>query len=77
MGFRVQADKQIDNPSPYNNHKKNSALKLGTWNVRTKTPGFSDNLHEIDDVRKTAVIDMELSTETAMSMLAQACCDNG
>ena len=52
--------KQIDNPAPCNN-KKTYALKLGTWNVQTMTPGFSDNLHEIDNVCKTAVIDMELS----------------
>ena len=61
MGFRVKADKQIDNPAPFNNHKKTSALKLGTWNVRTITPGISDDLQEIDNVRKTAVTDMERS----------------
>ena len=61
----MKADKQINNPAPCNNRKKTSALKLGTWNVRTMTPGFPDygfpnDLQEIDDVRKTAVIDMEL-----------------
>ena len=61
MGFRVKADKQIDNPAPCNNHKKTCALKLGTRNVWTITPGFSDNLQEIDDTCKTAVINMELS----------------
>ena len=66
MGFRVKPDKQIDNRAPCNNCKKTSALKLGTWNVRTMTPGFSDygfpdDLQEIDNGRKTAVIDMELS----------------
>ncbi len=61
VGFRVKTDKQIDNSAPCNKRKKTSALKLGTWNVRTMTPGFSDDLQEIDDVRKTAVIDMELS----------------
>ena len=40
---------------------KTPALKLGTWNVRTMTPGFSDNLQEANDARKTAVIDRELS----------------
>ena len=39
---------------------KTPALKLGTWNVRTMTPGFSDNLQEVNDARKTAVIDREL-----------------
>ena len=66
MGFRVKADKHIDNIAPCNNCKKTSALKLGTWNVRTMTPGFydddfSDDLQEIDDMRNTAVINMELS----------------
>ena len=61
MGFRVKANKQIDNPAPCNNHKKTCDLKLGTWNVRKMTHGFSDDLQEIDDVRKTAVIGMELS----------------
>ena len=40
---------------------KTPALKLGTWNVRTMTPGFSDDLQEVNDARKTAVIDRELS----------------
>ena len=66
MGLRVKADKQIDNPAPCNNRKKTSALKLGTWNVWTMTPGFSDygfsdDLQEIVNVHKTAVIDKELS----------------
>ena len=61
MGFRVKAYKLIDNPAPCNNHKKTSALKLDTWNVWTMTPGFSDELQEIDDMSKTAVINMELS----------------
>ena len=57
----MKADKQIDNRAPCNNPKKKSALKLGTWNVQTMTPGFSDDLQEIDDMCKIAVIDMELS----------------
>ena len=40
---------------------KTPALKLGTWNVRTMTPGFSDNLQDVNAARKTAVIDRELS----------------
>ena len=40
---------------------KTPALKLGTWNVRTTTPGFSGDLQEVNDARKTAVIDRELS----------------
>ena len=61
MGFRVKADKQIDIPAPCNNHKKTSALRLTTWNVQTMTPGFPDDLQEIVNVYKTAVINMELS----------------
>ena len=30
-------------------------------NVRTMTPGFSDDLQEVNDARKTAAIDRELS----------------
>ena len=56
-----RAEKKINNPAPCNNQKKTSALKLGTFNVRTMTPGFSDDLQEIDDMHKTVVIDMELS----------------
>ena len=40
---------------------KTPALKLGTWTVRTVTPGFSDDLQEVNDARKTAVVDRELS----------------
>ena len=36
------------------------ALKLGTWNVRTTTPGLSDNLQQVSDARKTAVMNNEL-----------------
>ena len=39
---------------------KVSALKHGTWNVRTMTPGLSDNLQQVSDARKTAVIINEL-----------------
>ena len=40
---------------------KTPALKLGSWNVRSMTPGFSDDLQELNDARKTAVIDRGLS----------------
>ena len=46
MGFRVKDDKQINNSAPCNNCKETSALKLGTWNVHTMIPGFSDELPE-------------------------------
>ena len=63
MGFRVKTDKRFDNfaPSNKNSKKKTSVLKLGTWNIRTMTPGFSDDLQGIRNARKTAVIDLELS----------------
>ncbi|XP_047472864.1 uncharacterized protein LOC125027771 [Penaeus chinensis] len=37
------------------------ALKLGTWNVRTMLTGISVDLGSINDLRKTAVINHELS----------------
>ena len=61
MGFRVKTDKLINNCAPGNRKIKTLALKLGILNVRTMTPGFSDNLQEVNDARKTAVIDRELS----------------
>ena len=57
----MKTDKRIDNCSPGNRKMKTVALKLGTWDVRTMTPGFSDYLQEVNDVCKTAVIDRELS----------------
>ena len=42
------------------NKNKVPALKLGIGNVRTMTPGLSDNLQQVSDVRKTAVINNEL-----------------
>lgn len=61
MGFRVKTDKRVDKFAPCNGKKKTPALKLGTWNVRTMQPGFTDSLQEVDNARKTVVIDMELS----------------
>ena len=40
--------------------KKRPALKLGCWNVETMMPGFSQDLQDISDARKTAVINDEL-----------------
>ena len=39
--------------------QKNS-FRIGTWNVRTMTPGISEDLRTIKDSRKTAVINNEL-----------------
>ena len=57
----MKTDKRIDNCLQGNRKMKTPALKLGTWNVRTMKPGFSDDLQEINDARKAAVIDRELS----------------
>ena len=59
MGFRVKTDKRIDNCAPGNRKMKTPALKLGTWNERTMTPGFFDDLQEVNDARKTAAIDRD------------------
>ena len=61
VGLRVKTDKRIDNCAPGNRTMKTPALKLGSWNVRTMTPGFSDDLQEVNDARKTAAIARELS----------------
>ena len=38
-----------------------SCLKIGTWNIRTLLPGSNTQLTKLTDVRRTAVIDMELA----------------
>ena len=53
--------KQNENKTEQNKTKKAPALILGTWNVSTMTPGFSGDLQEVNNARKTAVIDRELS----------------
>ena len=47
-------------PSKKRPTRKRPTLKLGCWNVRTLTPGLSQDLQEINDARKTAVINNEL-----------------
>ena len=37
------------------------ALRIASWNIRTTIPGFTNDLQQVDDVRKTAVIDQELT----------------
>ena len=61
-------DKWTANSAPGNNKRKPTgktrktpALKLGSWNVRTMTPGLSDDLQDISDARKTSVINDELA----------------
>jgi len=63
MGIR-KSDKQTSisapsNNTPRKNKKKRPALSLGCWNVHTMTIGLDDLLN-ISDVRKTAVINNKL-----------------
>lgn len=48
-------------PGTLRKTEKRPALKLATWNVRTMLTGISDDLESIKDLRKTAVINNELS----------------
>lgn len=36
-------------------------MRLATWNVRSMCPGHTDDPQQINDSRKTAIIDLELS----------------
>ena len=40
--------------------KKQPILRLTSWNVRTMFPGLSDDLSQVDDSRKAAIINHEL-----------------
>ena len=61
-GARSKAEKPVIIISPATSkHTKRPSLKLGTWNVRTMLSGISDDLRSINDLRKTAVINNELS----------------
>ena len=55
-----QATKEKHEKRPALKLEKRPALKLGTWNVRTMLTGISENLHDVSDSRKTAVINNEL-----------------
>ena len=57
-----QLNKRIDKPPPgkQKNAKKMPALRIASWNVRTMCPGLSNDLQQINDSRKTAIIDSEL-----------------
>ena len=63
MELRYQSEKQTENNAPKNkqNKTKTPALRLGTWNVRTMCPGLNEDHQQIEDARKTAIIDRELS----------------
>ena len=63
LGAKVNTEERTVNPAPDKRRRKTSkppALRLATWNVRTMCPGLSDDLQQIDDARKTAVISQEL-----------------
>ena len=61
MRHRPKAEKLVLISSPATFSKcSRPALKLRTWNVRTMLTGISDNLGQINDLRKTAVINNEL-----------------
>ncbi|PFX15042.1 putative uncharacterized transposon-derived protein F52C9.6 [Stylophora pistillata] len=63
LGAKVNTEERTVNPAPDKRRRKTSkppALRLATWNVRTMCPGLSDDLQQIDDARKTAVISREL-----------------
>ena len=57
-----QLNKLIDKlpPGKLNNAKKMPALRIASWNVRTMRPGLSNDRQQINDSRKTAIIDSEL-----------------
>ena len=61
-GLWTKPDKQIVIIAPNKTKGKHKvpALKLGTWNVRTMTPDLSENLQQVSDAQKTAVINNEL-----------------
>ena len=44
-----------------NKCSKAPCLRIATWNVRTMCPGVSVNTQQVSDIRKTAIIDKELS----------------
>ncbi|XP_055901527.1 uncharacterized protein LOC129928949 [Biomphalaria glabrata] len=56
-----QAQRQCTSRHEEKKRKRSSTLKLGTWNVRTLQTGLNENLPDIEDVRKSAIINDELS----------------
>ena len=64
MELRIKTREQTVNRAPGKKGRqtrKPPALRLATWNIRTMCPGLSDDLQQIDDARKTAVISGELN----------------
>ena len=64
MELRVKSTSRLK-PHIYkkrlNNEKTMPALPIASWNVRTMIRGFTNDLLQVDNVRKTAVIDQELA----------------
>ena len=64
LRLRTKSEEQTVNPAPgktkQRNKNKEPALRLATWNVRTMCPGLSHVLQQVDDARKTAIINDEL-----------------
>ena len=58
------ADRNYRTRQQQKTQQKRPALKLGSWNVRTMLTGLSENLQDISDTRKTAVINNELKRLT-------------
>ena len=53
-------------PAPGNTKRKRKPqktpyLRFASWNVRTMCPDLSNDIQQVDDARKTALIDKELS----------------
>ena len=61
-GLWTTPDKRIVIIAPNKTKRKHNvpALKLGIWIVRIMTPGLADNLQQVSDARKAAVINNEL-----------------
>lgn len=47
-------------PGKDKSKKKLKLLRLASWNVRTLCPGHSDDPQQIDDTKKTEIINREL-----------------
>uniref|UniRef100_A0A2C9KIE6 Endonuclease/exonuclease/phosphatase domain-containing protein n=1 Tax=Biomphalaria glabrata TaxID=6526 RepID=A0A2C9KIE6_BIOGL len=60
---RTKSEKQAQSQctSRHEEKKSSSTLKLGTWNVRTLQTGLNEKLPDIEDVRKSAIINDKLS----------------
>ena len=58
----MKSDKQTVNlvPGKYQRKKKQPVWRLASWNVRTMCRGLSYDLSQVDDSRKTAIINREL-----------------